>query len=70
MELLAVEMKLSATYVSRSLSWTGTEFEMCDLRLEDEQRRIYTDCCTFMLKLKRSVHSLRPLSPSGTHLVS
>lgn len=41
LEMLALELKQQGSFLARTLSWDGAEFENCQVELTNSQRRVY-----------------------------
>ena len=55
LELLSIEMKMSGSFIARSLSWEGSEFDIETLALTPEQVEVHKACCDFFTDLKREI---------------
>ena len=52
LEMLAIEMKSSGTYVSRALGFKSAEFALIEAKLSDADRRVYDSAAGFWERLR------------------
>ena len=52
LEMLAIEMKSSGTYVSRALGFKSAEFALIEAKLSDVDRRVYDSAAGFWERLR------------------
>ena len=51
-----MEMKVSGTYVSRGLSWTGADFATTEVALDDDARAIYDRAAAWWSRLRQRLN--------------
>ena len=55
MEMLALEMKQSGSFVARTLSWEGAEFNSVEVTLSQEQRDVYDKSMQWWQRVKNEI---------------
>ena len=66
LEMLAMELKASGSYVARGLSWAGAEFEVVEAALDAETAAAYDAMCAWFQSLRLSLeHAVRLSGASG-----
>ena len=59
LELLALELKTRGSFMARTLSWEGAEFQTAEVPLDDQQRLIYDRCVSWWNKCQVDIcHAL------------
>lgn len=67
LEMLALEMKQMGSFVARTLSWDGAEFETVEIPLSPDQIRVYDDAVQWWIDLKVEIEQiLQLLSKMGS----
>ena len=61
LEMLALEMKQMGTFVARTLSWDGAEFETVEVPLNPSQTRVYDEAVQWWTKLKIEIEEVLDL---------
>jgi hypothetical protein len=57
LEMLALEMKQMGTFVARTLSWDGAEFETMEIALSTEHVRQYDAAVQWWLQVKKEIEA-------------
>jgi hypothetical protein len=57
MELLALELKIRGSFLARTLSWEGAEFQTEEVALDLDQQRVYNNCVEWFIVLKNEIES-------------
>eukprot|EP00980_Cylindrotheca_fusiformis_P021383 scaffold8259_cov143-Cylindrotheca_fusiformis.AAC.1 len=55
LEMLALEMKQQGSFMARTLSWDGAEFETLEIPLDTHQRQVYDEAAAWWTFLKESL---------------
>eukprot|EP00533_Pseudo-nitzschia_delicatissima_P000213 CAMPEP_0116103940 /NCGR_PEP_ID=MMETSP0327-20121206/14173_1 /TAXON_ID=44447 /ORGANISM="Pseudo-nitzschia delicatissima, Strain B596" /LENGTH=999 /DNA_ID=CAMNT_0003596125 /DNA_START=63 /DNA_END=3062 /DNA_ORIENTATION=- len=70
LELLALELKTRGSFMARTLSWEGADFQTAEVPLDKEQRMIYDRCVSWWNNCKtdlgNALHFLSNIPGSGS----
>ncbi|KAL3940125.1 MAG: hypothetical protein SGBAC_005264 [Bacillariaceae sp.] len=58
LEMLALEMKQQGSFMARTLSWDGAEFETFRISLDPEQQAVYDLCVQWWIDVKRALQDI------------